>query len=677
MVNQNARIMGQANGSSRLLYVCLITIITILGIYFRILGLGSFPFSIDEYYFYSAAKLSLENGLPQFPCGGFYTRGILLQYITAPFIHFIENQELAARAPTVLFSALSFPAVYLIGRDTHSRQVAVLALFLFVFSIWQLEFARFARMYAPFQMVFLWQTWLILKPEFPNRGSNILLNALLAMIAVLFYAGGIFCVAMAFFNIVLHQKSFKFYEYIPASFSAVLAILFTVTPFRHLGAEDPFPNANLLDDTSLTAITNRINYSSNTLPIDLPTFIAISNYSFFSITLVAIFLFAALILLKSVFKTKNLSLLAKLILLCIPAAILFNQLLALVSIVVICLLTVDDYKDLLKLLKSKAGITFLVFGFLWVGYCIITYLSLHQTTGALNFGKAIFNNFFSYPDIFFDVLRQWQRPMPIHTIIAFLCLFSLSAYYIFKPHINNSKPRLLLALLIMMLLLTAIINTPYDTSRYTYFISPIFMVIIALSVITIAAKLHSKAVKIFTILLSTAIIYYMSEDYSVHHILSIDSYATNHRIQYSKPYTEHLYPRYDYLSIKDYLHQKAFADDLIVITTPVVESYLSSNLNMEYFITPENSEFINHTSCNGKNETWSHLPLIYNYEDLEHKLSTNKNTSWVILHGERGNPFTTQKLEALKNKLKPYFVFENPDKTLKIYRVEANSYTSL
>jgi hypothetical protein len=161
---------------------------------------------------------------------------------------------------------------------------------------------------------------------------------------------------------------------------------------------------------------------------------------------------------------------------------------------------------------------------------------------------------------------------------------------------------------------------------------------------------------------------YASEDYRLPHLLSIDSYSSNHRLPYNKEYNEHLYPRYDYLAIASYLNENAHLDDKVIITTPVIERYLQPGLKAEYFITSENPEFANHSSCSGKQETWSGLPLIYSYNNLKNKLNNDGETNWVILHGERGNPFFTEKLAALKNELEPYFVYENPDKTLKVYK---------
>jgi hypothetical protein len=640
-----------------------------IGVYFRAQSLGKFPFAIDEYYFYSSVKLILENGLPKFDCGGYYSRGILLQYLTAPFIYFTENQELAARIPTVIFSALTFPAVYLIGRDCHSRIAGVIAVFLFAFSIWQIEFARFARMYAPFQMVFLWQVMLFIRPNFPSRNSNINLSSLLAIIATLFYAGGIFCVALAFFNIILHQKSFKILEYFPASIAACLAVLLNTIPFRHLGAIQPLP-ANEYLQKSETALTQ---LAANNLPIDLPGWLAISSHSFSILILFLLCTLFSIIFIINVFKNIHINILEKCLLSIIPLTLLLNQFLLTTGLFTIYLLITKNWRELYKILASKIGMLYLTSTTLWIIICFIYLVLSQEAYGALNLIKVIFNNFFSYPDVYFDVFKQWQKPMPIHTTISILAIALFSFLCIIDRSSKCIKKRHFFSVLILLCLLVAIINTPYNTSRYSYFLSPIIQIIIAICITTFSLYINNKFSKLLIIIVSTSAVFYLSEDYRLNHVLSIDSYKINHRQVYDNKYTEHLYPRYDYISIANYININAGESDLIITTTPVIEYYLENKTKAEYFITPDNSEFINHSVCNGKMETWSKLPLIYSHESLTEKLLMKDTIKWVILHGEKGNPFSTHRLETLKKDLHPYLTFENPDKTLRVYKLPGNA----
>jgi len=54
-----------------------------VGIAARFWALGKWPLAIDEYYFAQSVQNVLHFGIPEFPCGGLYVRGLLLQYASA------------------------------------------------------------------------------------------------------------------------------------------------------------------------------------------------------------------------------------------------------------------------------------------------------------------------------------------------------------------------------------------------------------------------------------------------------------------------------------------------------------------------------------------------------------------------------------------------------------------
>src|SRR5437660_9255559 len=106
------------------------------GTYFRLKGLAKSPFGIDEYYIASSVRNILEHGLPQFDCGGYYTRGLLLQYLAAPLFKYGSNDELYFRLITVISNLLTIPALYLLGRQIAGSAVACFIVVLFSISIW-------------------------------------------------------------------------------------------------------------------------------------------------------------------------------------------------------------------------------------------------------------------------------------------------------------------------------------------------------------------------------------------------------------------------------------------------------------------------------------------------------------------------------------------------------------
>ena len=641
----------------------IILIIVFTGILVRLTGLGVHPFSIDEYYLFKSINLIFEKGLPEFLCGGYYVRGILLQYIILPFVSLIDNQELATRLPIVLFSILTLPAVYLIGRDLGSRYIGVLALFLFSFSVWQIEFARFARMYVPFQMLFVWQVWLFINPDKPSRNINILLNGIVASIAILFYEGGIFCVALAFFNLLLYNNSTKVIYYLPTFIATILSGLMISIPFRHLGTSNQYSQAGAIQSTSTQGVLDN-------LPIDLPSYFIYENFSgllFFALIIYTII--TALFLFKCSYRSGH-TLLTKLLLFTIAISCLVNQFFLAACILLIALLLPKSRSDIIELSSNKLPQSYLIITFIWGIICIINFVIANDSHSMLVMAKAIINNFFSYPDIFFDIFKQWQKPMPLHSIFSVICIFITISWCLFKTNNTNYKLHYLLSTLISVTLLIAIINTQYNTSRYSFFISPLILIIISYCIVTAAALLSKNNIisYLLTCVLSISFMYF-SEDFRLSHIVKIDSYESNHRVNYTIQYAEHLYPRYDYYSITNYINKNVSSDDVVVISTPVLEMYIKDHVNIDYFITRENNEFISHSSCEGTRELWSRKPLIDNYKDLHKILSQGTHTKWLVLHGERGNPYTTKKHEILKEKVQPFKTYTNEDRTLVLYRI--------
>src|SRR6187549_3531625 len=77
------------------------------GLFARFKGLGASPFSVDEYYLARSVEDVMRSGLPAYDCGGYYTRGVLLQYLIAGLQFAGLGPELAPRLLCVLSSLVA------------------------------------------------------------------------------------------------------------------------------------------------------------------------------------------------------------------------------------------------------------------------------------------------------------------------------------------------------------------------------------------------------------------------------------------------------------------------------------------------------------------------------------------------------------------------------------------
>src|SRR5580700_4713482 len=107
------------------------------GVIVRFIGLGRWPLAIDEYYFAQSVQNILHFGLPHYACGGYYTRGLLLQYGAAALRLAGLSPELAPRTIAAVSSLVALPALFLIGRRVGGKNIALLAVGILAVSVWE------------------------------------------------------------------------------------------------------------------------------------------------------------------------------------------------------------------------------------------------------------------------------------------------------------------------------------------------------------------------------------------------------------------------------------------------------------------------------------------------------------------------------------------------------------
>ncbi len=120
----------------------------------RLPHLGYSSLWYDEAAQVLAAEGILQYGYPAFPTGYAYRHGILNSYLMALVFSFFGVSEVSARIASVIFSALTLPLVYFLGKNLGDKRAGVIATVLVAFSSWAAAWARQARMYAQFQFFY-------------------------------------------------------------------------------------------------------------------------------------------------------------------------------------------------------------------------------------------------------------------------------------------------------------------------------------------------------------------------------------------------------------------------------------------------------------------------------------------------------------------------------------------
>jgi hypothetical protein len=187
---------------------------TAVALLLRMPGLGRYDLATDEYYFLQSVLTILREGVPAFPEGGYYVRGILIQYLSAIPVGIAggatattaSGLEGPARLVPLFLGSATVGLFYLLCRRFLGRTASVATALVLALSSWQVEFSRFARMYAGFQLVFVgfvmalhagyWRLGLRRDPLAPEeqwrRRRARLAAVLLAVLCVFVHAGAIF-----------------------------------------------------------------------------------------------------------------------------------------------------------------------------------------------------------------------------------------------------------------------------------------------------------------------------------------------------------------------------------------------------------------------------------------------------------------------------------------------------
>ena len=138
-----------------------LSILTLVGLYFRLTYARTTSPYIDEYTTMWVAQRTIRYGYPVFSTGAIYSQGMLFTYIDALFIHLFGLSKLVARMPSVIISVGTIPLLYWVGKRVFSAQTGLLAAALLAFDPQSIIWGGRARSYALFALLVLSATYLL------------------------------------------------------------------------------------------------------------------------------------------------------------------------------------------------------------------------------------------------------------------------------------------------------------------------------------------------------------------------------------------------------------------------------------------------------------------------------------------------------------------------------------
>ncbi|NGX16869.1 glycosyltransferase family 39 protein [Wenzhouxiangella sp. XN24] len=583
------------------------------GIYYRFLGFSQWSLATDEYYVYRSVTFILSTGLPEFPCGGYYTRGLLYQYIVAPLLLVGMSPASALRVVTILSNLALFPAIWLLARKLGGPRVAAAAIIILSLSVWQIEMARFGRMYAPFQAIFLWYVYHLyrLMTEADHRRWPYLIC--LSIVGPLVWEGGVILALLNFIPLLAHQK-YRTWSSVVVSIMVIAAVLaFLSINFRTLGAATALPPESAGGAVSTKSLIGSI-------PILLPDALAEPWSAAVVFGLIALVLFA-----MTRIAPRRVGTQAILGLGLIFVTLLFNQLLLAIMVFFGAVLI----GWLPRSVARQRSLTLLWFSFLvlaawWVFYSVAVLGNNLRLTQQLE-------PLVKFPDLYASLIFPWANVDLLLSVLLALGIGLAGLFGVIRPKEPMAGVSALLLTLLFSFVLIGGSASLYHETRYAFFLYPLFVILALFGIASSARNLMPRT----SWPTSMALIAFLAafgatNDLSFDHLRNINSYDTNFRVAMPDAEARHYYTRHDYASASAFVDSNKSPDDQIITTSVPATLYLES---VGYVYLDRSDHRHRGQACNfGRAERWSNWPLLSSIDEVDVTIDADNggHYTWVI-----------------------------------------------
>lgn len=634
-----------ARATTRLAWALLVGAVA-LGTFARLHALGLPPVSVDEYYFLVSVESILATGIPEPPGGGYYVRGLPVQYLTAASILLFGGPELGLRVPMILFGLGSAVLGFLFGRRIHSRELGLALAVVLLVSSWSVEFSRFGRMYAGFQfftLLFLLSYYRVMAGKaaglarylphlwmalaVPTHRLAMMLVPLLALPAVVPGAvqrlGGRRQVA----------------SYLVVTGAAVVALLaYYLVPFRSIGVVDRFPagsspGADLMQGPGL-------------LLLPAFPFWALSDSDLVNLlgALTAMGLAAGVLQLGRL--RGNVPSLALTLAVMAVVAALLHQLLLVAALGVVLLARFRIHKDprsfrTTLVVLGLAGVVSLG----WLAYASwLTYGAGSREwlirAGAPVFRYGISSVFFGWPRFYEPVILPWYREMPVLAVLLLIGVVYQIITRLDRPVAELARNPALVVLYVLVLFGT--LDSLYHTTRYTYFVYPVALAALFITVHDLLrivgtrtstpwlrAHLGACAVAVFVGAFA------LTEDFNPRHLVGGANPEVIFRTGDFEPRRATWYFRTDYRGAGRFVSATAPPDAYVVVVDSPPVSYYIDRSHAVYL--PRVGVRFRHVARRqGTLDYWSGQRLLSTPAELaEH--AQHASELWLIRRAERGD----------------------------------------
>ncbi len=459
----------------------------------RLPNLGRLGLWGDEGYTALSAEAILEYGYPRLPSGGVYPRSLPFLYLEALSVHLLGRTEFALRLPSVAFGLATIGLVYLFGKRLFGPLVGGMAAAALVLSQWEIEFARYARMYALFQFMYLLSIYVFYRGFIEGYKSYKLISFPVWLLTLFVHNLGVILSVFLIFPLVQKEHS-----YIKKCIFLInfLAFMSTWRLFNYI--------SNILR-YGTSENNNKVVESGSSLPIALPMYNILSDF-LSKINILFICGFFSIAIFFIILEIRNFDKNEKwryLYVLLIIMSSLMHQIgvasILLFSYTILFFNRPDDWKQ--KPFQIGCGVLFACLLF-WGGYGL--YSGIPSTKIAVGM--------LGYPYVADRFLKFYVPGWPVEMLTAFLGLVMLWWGYVKNRNLNEL---FLLYAIVMPILFVGIAAARDNSARYSFHLFPFIILVSALFFVNVIRKIRGKILK-YSISVATLIwIVTFSGDYNL------------------------------------------------------------------------------------------------------------------------------------------------------------------
>jgi hypothetical protein len=596
------------------------------GLYGRFLGLGTWSFGVDEFYISRSVDHILKTGWPNFPCGSYYTRGLLFQYLVALVRGLGLAPELGARWVSALWSLLALPAAYQLGRRLQGRGLGWLLVALLSLSVWEIEMARFARMYAPFQAVFLWYLVFFLRYVLDGERKAVIGLVTLSAVGVLTWEGGLLLGVLNLLPPFLKLRDGR----LRRQDWLYLAAMLTLSVLFHYATGDPREDSLPAPEDARAAVAIGAAAAAAQYLLDAGTHLRHPGWLVLFLTApIALALCAG----KWLWSLRGFRFAACGLLVALGAALAHQFALCGAFLLLVPLAGFLPGNALWERPARSYRYAIAASLLFWLAFALVTGAWRETplpSSPAIARWLALGQYLGGYPNVFREFVVPWGRAMPWLTLGAGALVGVLAMNTLHRQVRLPTAESVLLVTLVVTILAIGARESGRIETRYTFFLYP---VVIALSLravhlLTGGRFVTSRALAAAPVAASL-LLFGASEDFQPRHIARIDSRQVNFRVGMSASRASHYYPRADYRLVGAWMRERWRPGDTVLLGTPAIDQYY--HRADYFFLQDDDPRFEVYACTSNSRERWTDLPLVHGMDALAARVAAGGRL-WLLMY---------------------------------------------